>query len=294
MKRRTVLATTATGLAIVSGCLGTDSSSPQQTTDTDDEQSPSSSNQNANSDAEQSTGGYEPGSAIDPNAAASSAGLAKGPDPATVSDTDPTDATAFERNPYKGYDVPLVPANTARYWYHNEQARFIDARPNRSYEASHIPGALSSPAGGTDRGVDEIEQWDESARIVTYCGCPHHLSSHRAMELYQDGYTAVFAIDEGFGVWSERGYATTGADSSLARSWHIDGQLPSKYAGEIATVKRPGNEQLLYAKPIAEDGTFSLTVNAIDVDEETVVVVQTPAGSRQATVETLARGTVTA
>jgi rhodanese-related sulfurtransferase len=279
-----MLAAATTGLTIVAGCLGTSSNGSETETDPQ-----SSEDENAGSAAV----GYELGSASDPDTAISAAGLPPEPDPAVVAEIEPTDESEFEMNTYRGIDVPLVPATTARYWYHEQKARFVDARSNNAYQSSHIPGALSSPAG-SGRGADTVDQFDETARIVTYCGCPHHLSSHRAMELYKTGHTAVFAIDEGFGVWTERGYAATGADSSLSQSWKLQGQVSTEHAGEIATVKRPGDEQLLYAKPIAPDGTFSLTVKAIDVDEETVVLVNTPAGTHRATVGKLASETITA
>lgn len=285
MKRRTLLAATGTGVASVAGCLGTGESNSETG-------SQEQGDQTSRNDEKQS--GYEPETATDPDPTLSSAGLPRDPEPETVADIEPTNESAFELNTYKGVDVPLVPAKTARYWYHEQKARVIDARSYEVYQRSHIPGALSSPAGGTDRGADEINNWDETARIVTYCGCPHHLSSHRAMELYESGHTAVYAIDEGFGVWSERGYETTGEESSFARSWHIDGKVSARYAGEIATVKRPQSEQLLYAKPIGEEGTFSLKLRSADVEEHTVVVVKTPSGSKQATVRELATSIITA
>ena len=50
--------------------------------------------------------------------------------------------------------------------FDNEEAIFVDVRSVRSFEASHIPGALSIPLSGLRTRIGELDpnQW-----IMTYC-----------------------------------------------------------------------------------------------------------------------------
>lgn len=110
-----------------------------------------------------------------------------------------------------GTDVPLVPVDEAVEWHGDGETLFLDARP-RGYEDMHIEGAEHSeyPDGFSDDPTDGI---DEDTRIVTYCVCPHAQSSRRAASLIEEGFTEVYALDEGLEGWYEADYPVEGTSS---------------------------------------------------------------------------------
>ena len=74
----------------------------------------------------------------------------------------------------------------------------LDARPGSDYLAGHISGAVSVPFYRLDEAIGLLPQdrW-----IVTYCGCPHALSSQAVDGLQAAGYTNVAVLDEGYYAW---------------------------------------------------------------------------------------------
>ena len=44
--------------------------------------------------------------------------------------------------------------------------------------------------------------------LVCYCACPHAESGQLAGKLGAHGFTKVTVLDEGLGVWKNRGYGT--------------------------------------------------------------------------------------
>jgi len=196
------------------------------------------------------------------------------PDPPASPDVDPS---TFETNDTNGESIPLVPIDVVEKWHRRGEARFVDARGVSDYENAHIYGAVSSSAesGSTGGG---IEGWSTDARIVTYCGCPHHLSSMRAAGLMKEGYSRVYALDEGFGPWRNRGYpmagtAFTNGGSADVREWTLEGSVDQQYAGEYAWARAEGSQE---AAPIREDGDFTLVVKFADATDRTPVEVSTP------------------
>lgn len=124
---------------------------------------------------------------------------------------------------------------------------------------------------------DGIEAWPKDDRIVTYCGCPHHLSSIRAAGLQKAGFSEVYVIDEGFGVWAERGYPMSGLRSTTQSDIServIEGKLDARYAGEYvwATLDRQYE-----AAPIQKDGRFTLVLKFSGLTDETPIRLSTPA-----------------
>jgi 3-mercaptopyruvate sulfurtransferase SseA len=67
-------------------------------------------------------------------------------------------------NPY--LEVPRVTLEEAKTAFDSGAAVFVDVRSAASYEASHIPGALSIPLGELESRINELDpdQW-----IITYC-----------------------------------------------------------------------------------------------------------------------------
>jgi rhodanese-related sulfurtransferase len=184
------------------------------------------------------------------------------------------DTSQFPTLSTNGETVPLVPIDVARNWYLRGEARFVDARGLEQYKAAHIFGAVNSPAVRGSEGGG-IGGWAKDDRIVCYCGCPHHLSSVRAAGLQKAGFSDVYAIDEGFGPWYENDRPMQGTDFSAPQEAVVEGRVAAKYAGENVWAVHEASGQR-EAGPVADDGTFSLTLTFYDVTEETPIHVSTP------------------
>jgi len=213
------------------------------------------------------------------------------PNPPASPDADPS---TFDTLSMNGETVRLAPIDVVERWYRRGEARFVDARGLGQYEKSHIYGAVSSSAEqGSSGGA--IDPWPSDARTVTYCGCPHHLSSMRAAGLQKGGHTNVYALDEGFIEWSDRGYPMagtgfTGGENADLREWTIDGRVDAAYAGQYAWARTDASQE---AVPIRDDGAFTIHVRFPDTTSETPIEVSTPAFSVTRALGDLASGTVT-
>jgi len=203
------------------------------------------------------------------------------------------DPSTFDSLSVNGETVRLAPIDVVERWYRRGEARFVDARGLGQYEKSHIYGAVSSSAEqGSSGGA--IDPWPSDARIVTYCGCPHHLSSMRAAGLQKGDHTNVYALDEGYVEWSDRGYpmagtAFTGGGNADLREWIIEGRIDARYTGQYAWARTDGSQE---AAPIGDDGAFTIHVRFPDVTGETPVQLSTPAFTVTRALGDLASGTV--
>jgi rhodanese-related sulfurtransferase len=218
------------------------------------------------------------------------------PDPSVIDETPPppnADTSSFETIAYEqGIEVPLVPIDVAYDWYRRREARFADARGERQYATSHVTGAVLSPASG--RQDDPATAWPEGDRIVTYCGCPHHLSSMRAAQLYQNGYEEVYAIDEGFWEWHQLDYPMAGENVEYQPYGHvIEGTADPAHAGEYAWARTVDGSQE-EANPIGSDGDYELVLHFSGVTDSTEITVETPAYSLTEPLGELTSGGVTA
>jgi rhodanese-related sulfurtransferase len=165
------------------------------------------------------TGGSRPNAAenyhdiTDPNPSTTDAGLAPNPVEVETRDVDPSSFETYTATNDANTNLRMVPLDVARYWYHTQKARFIDARTASQYEESHIAGAVFSPApSGGDS--DPVADWDKNERVVAYCTCPHHLSGIRAGNLIEDGFTGAYILGPGMGPWAEEGYPTAGTQKN--------------------------------------------------------------------------------
>lgn len=214
------------------------------------------------------------------------------------------DASAFGTNTIDGtsvsnapadasIDVSLAPIQATYYWWARGEARFVDARPPYSYRASHVVGAVSSPANAAIEGTP-VADWDPTDRVICYCACPHHLSSIRAAELMRYGFEDVHVIDEGFGKWvQEFEYPIAGQDvSSFPDPRLIEGRADPADAGETAWA-RHGPTGQAEAGPIAEDGGYELALKFRDVDGDSEVTVETPTYTVTDTLSALTSDVVT-
>lgn len=197
------------------------------------------------------------------------------PDPPSSPDID---ASSLPTKSVNGESVKLAPIDAVVKWYRRAEARFVDARGRNQYTRSHVYGSVLSTAQKASDGGG-IDDWATDDRVVTYCGCPHHLSSLRAAGLQKAGYENVYAIDEGYGEWMEQEYPMAGTafgteSQSAVSEWTIEGVVDDRYAGEYAWAEA---DRQYEAAPIQGDGGFTLHLKFADVTSETAVRVSTPA-----------------
>jgi rhodanese-related sulfurtransferase len=191
-----------------------------------------------------------------------------------------------------GQSVPLAPLADVSEWYESGRARFADARSRTAYRQSHVEGAVWSPARDGQPTDDPVETWDEETLIVTYCGCPHHLSSMRAAALLEAGYERVAALDEGFWAWHEQGYPVAGGAAAVEpRLRVVAGRTDPDHAGGWAWARHDPSGQREVA-PIAADGSYALEVRFVDVAPSEPIRLTTPAYELSAPLGSLARGRV--
>ncbi|WP_336023410.1 rhodanese-like domain-containing protein [Halobellus salinisoli] len=190
-------------------------------------------------------------------------------------------------------EVPLIPIEDAYYWYARGEARFVDARSETGYDVSHIFGAVLSPAPDGRR-MDPANDWDTSDRVVTYCHCPHHLSSLRAATLLTNGFEDVYAIDEGFQAWLDRNYPLAGDDTNREYTVRtIEGRTDESDASETVWAFHPPTDQIEAAE-INDDGSYTLELKFVQVDAQSTIQIETPSYAIRAPLAELTSGTVTA
>ncbi len=63
-------------------------------------------------------------------------------------------------------EIPRVSLADAKAAFDTRAAVFVDARPQESYAAGHIPGALSLPVDQIGQHLSELKKTDW---IITYC-----------------------------------------------------------------------------------------------------------------------------
>lgn len=230
-----------------------------------------------------------PGTSPDPST--SPEGLAPNPEDVDVPGIDPD---AIETKTTRDVEVPLLPIDVAHPWYLAREARFVDARSRTAYERSHVAGAALSPQPTGFETDDPTADWPKSDRIVTYCTCPHHYSTSRAAGLIENGFENVYALDEGFGPWFERGYPVASASdvqTAIGESRAISGRVDPAYAGEFVRLRHEPTGQREPGE-IAGDGSFEVTFRFVEVDADSVLTLETPAWTRTGTLSEFTSGTV--
>jgi rhodanese-related sulfurtransferase len=198
----------------------------------------------------------------------------------------------YETTTTDGQSVPLAPLADVHEWYESDRARFADARSRAAYRKSHIEGAVWSPARHGQESDDPVADWDTDTLVVTYCGCPHHLSSMRAAALIQAGYERVAALDEGFWAWKDENYPVAGGAPDRDPPLRVvEGRTDPDFAGEWAWIRHDPSGQREVA-PIADDGSYALDVRFADVTPTDSVRVTTPAYELSAPLGSLAESVV--
>lgn len=204
------------------------------------------------------------------------------------------DPSSFETVDRDGTEVKLVPADVAYYWYARGEARFADARSEVEFDVSHVFGAVASPAPDGRKHYDAPNSWPKDDRIICYCRCPHHLSSLRAADLIEKGYSEVYAIDEGFDAWLDRGYPVAGTDTDrTVKVRTITGHTAKADAGEtVWAVHEPTKQQ--EASAINEDGSYELKLKFVNITPDSTIHIETPSYTLDAKLGALVNGAVSA
>jgi len=113
----------------------------------------------------------------------------------------------------------------ARFEQQNQPFIF-DVRSKGSFEKSHIESALWVPYGKTEEtDLARIGDLDLDTEIVTYCGCPRHLSSLQAKFLTGLGYTNVKVLYDGLWVWQDSGFPTIYGEAAPTTVLKFSGKL---------------------------------------------------------------------
>ena len=105
-------------------------------------------------------------------------------------------------------DLEIDDVKIAKQIYDSGKAVFIDARSRENYEDGHIKGALSLPVGQFDESIDAFhDQYSTSSSIVTYCSGRTCEDSRRLADLlFDEGYTNVTVMIDGYPGWESEGY----------------------------------------------------------------------------------------
>jgi hypothetical protein len=141
---------------------------------------------------------------------------------------------------------------------------------------------------------DPVLQWPKDDRIITYCDCPHHLSSLRAASLKSRGFRKVYALDEGFSSWRERNFPLAGEDvGRVPETRVVEGEVPYRHRGETAWAYHTDSDQR-EATIIADDASYELEIKFVNLTADSTIRVETPAYSLTAPIGDLTSGRITA
>ncbi|MFN8577278.1 MAG: rhodanese-like domain-containing protein [Candidatus Sericytochromatia bacterium] len=147
-----------------------------------------------------------------------------------------------EMNSESGFKPNFIKADALLERLNKKENVYIfDVRGQVSYDESHIKGALSKPIPITAALVMGIEK---NAKIITYCGCPHHLSSIAAEQLTQMGYKDVHVLDEGFWYWKDHKYPLEEGKSTKAKISELN------LSGNLLKAGQPVVNKDIYIKHI--------------------------------------------
>jgi rhodanese-related sulfurtransferase len=127
-----------------------------------------------------------------------------------------------------------ISADELNVLFSSMQVPYIfDVRSKPAFEKSHIETSHSMPYGKTDdQMLANTSGLSLNSEIITYCGCPRHLSSLSAKDLTDRGYTNVKVLYEGFWHWKDNGYPTVVSDATAQLT-----QL--QFAGSVASSNLP-------------------------------------------------------
>lgn len=172
--------------------------------------------------------------------------------------------------------IHLVPIDTVYNWHQRGEARFVDSRSQSQYYSSHILGSVLSPAPSGSGVVDPTKKWPKNDRIVTYCGCPLHLSSLRAASLLDSGFTNVYVLQEGFWEWHDRNLPLSGSAPLIEPPLRfISGKTDPSLSGQTIWIRDLEHGQI-EAAVIQSNGEFIFETRFSSVHPGTLFSLKTP------------------
>jgi rhodanese-related sulfurtransferase len=94
-------------------------------------------------------------------------------------------------------------ADTQRRMRENGEAKLIDVREDKEWEAAHAAGAIHLGKGIIERDIETTVP-DKNTELILYCGGGYR-SALAADALQRMGYTNVFSMAGGWRAWQEAG-----------------------------------------------------------------------------------------
>ncbi|OHD69428.1 MAG: hypothetical protein A2W19_05840 [Spirochaetes bacterium RBG_16_49_21] len=112
------------------------------------------------------------------------------------------------RSDFDNKRVVFITAEEAKIKYDSKAALFIDARETAEYDASHISGSVSIPAGDPFPGPGgELQYREQPKEIVIYCdGSSCGASELLARKILSLTPRHVYIIEKGFPDWKAHGF----------------------------------------------------------------------------------------
>src|ERR1044072_7089508 len=97
----------------------------------------------------------------------------------------------------------ITVADTLQRLRANGEAKLIDVREDKEWEAAHAAGAVHLGKGIIERDIETTVP-DKDTELILYCGGGYR-SALAADALQQMGYTNVFSMAGGWKAWNEAG-----------------------------------------------------------------------------------------
>ena len=94
-------------------------------------------------------------------------------------------------------------ADTQQRMRENSEAKLIDVREDKEWEAAHAAGAIHLGKGIIERDIETTVP-DKNTELILYCGGGYR-SALAADALQRMGYTNVFSMAGGWKAWNESG-----------------------------------------------------------------------------------------
>ena len=94
-------------------------------------------------------------------------------------------------------------ADTQQRMRENSEAKLVDVREDKEWEAAHAAGAIHLGKGIIERDIETTVP-DKNTELILYCGGGYR-SALAADVLQRMGYTNVFSMAGGWKAWNEAG-----------------------------------------------------------------------------------------
>ncbi|HVI73129.1 MAG TPA: rhodanese-like domain-containing protein [Pyrinomonadaceae bacterium] len=94
-------------------------------------------------------------------------------------------------------------ADTQQRMRENTQAKLIDVREDKEWDAAHAAGAIHLGKGIIERDIETTVP-DKNTELILYCGGGYR-SALAGDALQRMGYTNVFSMAGGWKAWQEAG-----------------------------------------------------------------------------------------